>query len=225
VFVATWLLHSATIAQIAIQNGRFPLSNTSEFLLGLGWFVLSMHLYLWFRVRADSAALVLLPLAALAALGGLTIGSEAPDASKSSNVNWFVFHTTVSTLGLATLCVAFTMSLLYLIQDRALKQKRTLGWLQRLPSLDQCDQVGYHALVLGFILLTIGIGSGIVVNANVHKVIWVGGPKQIFPLLAWLVFAAVLTARSALGFRGRKSAYLTIAGFTLGLMTVVGIAL
>jgi ABC-type uncharacterized transport system permease subunit len=44
-------------------------------------------------------------------------------------------------------------------------------------------------------------------------------------LLAWAVFAGLLLARGALGFRGRKSAYLTIAGFTLGLMTVVGMTL
>ena len=68
VFVATWVLHSATITQIAIQRDRFPLSNVSEFLLALGWSVLSMHLYLWFRVRAHSAALVLLPIAALVRL-------------------------------------------------------------------------------------------------------------------------------------------------------------
>ena len=50
-------------------------------------------------------------------------------------------------------------------------------------------------------------------------------PKQIFPLLAWFVFAAILTARTGFGFRGRKSAYLMIAGLAFALMTVFGIAL
>jgi ABC-type uncharacterized transport system permease subunit len=44
-------------------------------------------------------------------------------------------------------------------------------------------------------------------------------------LLAWIVFAVILASRTALGFRGRKSAYLTIAGFALGLLTILGMTL
>ncbi len=40
-----------------------------------------------------------------------------------------------------------------------------------------------------------------------------------------LVFAVVLVARTALGFRGRKSAYLTITGFALGFLIVIGMTL
>ena len=43
----------------------------------------------------------------------------------------------------------------YLIQDRALKSKRTLRLLERLPALERCDRVGYHALLLGFLLFTV----------------------------------------------------------------------
>ena len=75
------------------------------------------------------------------------------------------------------------------------------------------------------VLLTLGIGTGIVVNAELHEPLLVMGPKQIFPMLAWVVFAGILIARPALGFRGRKSAYLTIAGFALGVLTVLGMTL
>ena len=48
-------------------------------------------------------------------------------------------------------------------------------------------------------------------------------PRQVFPVLAWLVFALLFYARSMRGLRGRKSAYLTITGFALGLMTILGL--
>ena len=72
---------------------------------------------------------------------------------------------------------------------------------------------------------TLGIGTGVIVNATAHARLWVPGAKQVFPILAWVLFAGVLVARSALGFRGRKSAYMTIAGFALGLMTMLGMTL
>ena len=77
----------------------------------------------------------------------------------------------------------------------------------------------------GFILLSLGIVAGFVVNQLVHGQFWVPGIKQYLALLAWIVFAGVLSARVKLGFRGRKSAYLTITGVMLGLLTVAGMTL
>ena len=51
-------------------------------------------------------------------------------------------------------------------------------------------------MLVGFVLLTLGIGTGVVINARLHERLWVPGAKQIFPLLAWIVFAALL-ARAA----------------------------
>jgi len=137
----------------------------------------------------------------------------------------FLFHTTVATLGMAILGVSFAMSVLYLFQDRALKTRKTLLLLDRLPSLERCDQIGFRSLVSGFVLLTVGIGTGLAINTEVYERLWVWGAKGMFPVLAWIVFAAILVARTALGFRGRKSAYLTITGFTLGVLTVIGMTL
>ncbi len=95
------------------------------------------------------------------------------------------------------------MSLLFLVQDRALKSKRGLPWLDRLPALETCDRFGFQALVIGFVLLTVGITTGVVVNANVYEQLWVLGAKQVFPLLSWLVFAGLIASRRALGFPGR----------------------
>ena len=48
------------------------------------------------------------------------------------------------------------------------------------------------------------------------------GAKELFGLLAWGVFALLLYARLATGLRGRRSAYMTIAGFAFALMVVLG---
>jgi len=50
--------------------------------------------------------------------------------------------------------------------------------------------------------------------------IW--GVKEVFPLIAWVVFAGILWARLASGTRGKQSAILAIAGFAFALLTFVG---
>ena len=225
VFVLTWVFHTATVVREAVMLGRLPLLNMAEYLLVLGWIVLSLHLYLWFRLRVEIAGVVLPPLAGAMTFASMQLVRSAAPAAKIAPDGWFLVHTTVSTLGMAILCVAFAMSVIYLVQDRALKSRQKLKLLERLPSLHKADQIGFRSLTVGFLLLTLGISTGVVVNAEVRQRILVLEPKQIFPLLAWLVFAAGLLARSALGFRGRKSAYLTITGVALGLLTVIGMTL
>jgi len=224
-FPLTWLAHSAAVVQQGLAAGRVPLGNASEYLLVFGWALLSLHLYVWFRARVYVAGLVLPPLAAVAAFLSLQLQPAHAVRVASRPDALFLFHTTIATVGMAFLGVSFAMSVFYLVQDRALKARKTLVLLERLPSLERCDQIGHRSLVFGFALLSLGIGTGLVINTEIYQRLWVWGAKATFPVLAWLVLAAVLVARTALGFRGRKSAYLTIAGFALGILTVIGMSL
>jgi len=224
VFALSWLVHSAAILRIGIEAGRIPLTNGFEYLVVLGWAISGLYLYIAARHQVPVIGLVLPPLAALAVAGALAVSHPiVKDADGPGG--WFLFHTSISTLGMAILGVAFGMSVLYLAQDHALKSRSTPGLLQRLPALEECDRIGLQALIVGFVLFTLGIGTGIVINAGRHSELFSGGAKQIFPLLAWVVFLIVLVARTWLGYRGRKSALLTIAGFLLGLATVAGMTL
>ena len=219
---AAWVLQFAAIVERGISRAHFPLTSAGEYLLAFGWVVLGFHLVLSLRSRIQATGLVLPPLAFLATLFSLVTQADQVSLPEGQQKGWFIFHTTIATLGMAALGVAFAMSLIYLAMDRVLKSKKTPRLVELLPSLDTCDRLGYHALLLGFPLLTLGIATGSVWSESVHHRYWIGGAKQTFPLLAWAVFAVVLYARLARGYRGRKSAYLTIAGFALGLLTVLG---
>ncbi len=224
-FSLTWLCHTAAVVREGLSASGVPLSNASEYLLVFGWALLTLHLYVWFRAKVYVAGLVLPPLAAVAAFLSLQLHPAGAVRAAARSDALFLFHTTIATVGMAFLGVSFAMSLLYLVQDRALKTRKTLVLLERLPSLERCDQIGLRSLVFGFTLLTLGIGTGLVINTEIYQRLWVWGAKTTFPVLAWLVFAAVLVARTGLGVRGRKSAYLTIAGFALGVLTVIGMTL
>ena len=126
-------------------------------------------------------------------------------------------------LGMALFFVAAAMSLLYVQQERALTTKRTLKFLDRLPPLERADRAGLEAMLWGFPLFTLGIVTGMALSAAEYHRVLLFQAKQVFPLLAWGIFAAVLAARMARGFRGRRAAYLTMTGFLLGLLTIVGI--
>jgi ABC-type uncharacterized transport system permease subunit len=215
-------------ALIALGLGKgpgapgIPIRTGPEYLLVLGWFILTIHLDLWLRLNVRAAALVLPPVSALMVLSSYVFGVGAPSGQDVNTAGWFAFHTSIATAGVAALAVSFGMSLLFLVKERALKSKRSLRVLEMLPSLEALDRLGFQALLYGFPLLTLGIATGMVYSAAVHHHLWIWGTKQIFPVIAWAVFGGILWARFARGIRGRRSAILAIAGFAFALLTFVG---
>jgi len=219
-FVA-WLLDLSALVSL-VASGQIPLRNGPEYMLTLGFLVLTIHLALWLRSRIAASGLILPPVSMLMLLVGFVLQASGSEVGVFPSRGWFVFHTVIATTGVAALAVSFAMSVLFLVKERALKEKRSLAVLERLPALESLDRLGFQSLLYGFPLLTLGIATGMVYSAVVHDRIWLWGLKEIFPMLAWVVFAVILWARFAGGVRGRRSAILVIAGFALALLTFVG---
>lgn len=224
-YILASVLHFAGLVWYSSRVQHFPVSNVAEFLLTLGWMVSILYLIAVLRWKIHIAGLVLPPLAFVMTVAAMVwLPSTASEGPLLQKVDVLLFHTTLAALGMAAFFVAAAMSLIYVLQDHALKTKQSIKWLDRLPPLDRADRAGLEAMLWGFPLFTLGILSGMGMSMATHKQIWIGGAKGVFPVLAWLIFAGVLTARMTRGFRGRKAAYLTIAGFVLGLLTIVGIS-
>jgi len=96
-----------------------------------------------------------------------------------------------------------------------------VGIGERLPPLDALDRAEHRFLVAGFPLLTIGILTGTLWARDVEA----GGAAEVaraaFGYVSWVLFGAVLLLRAAAGWRGKRAAYGTIAGFGCTLLVLV----
>jgi len=136
---------------------------------------------------------------------------------------WLPVHVVLSSLGDAVFALAFSASLLYLLQERRLKARRAPGLLRRLPSLETLDRLNYACLVWGLVLLTLGIVSGIVWAHSAWGRFWSSDPKLVFSLVTWAIYVVLLQGRMTAGWRGRWAATLTIAGFAVIVLSLVGV--
>jgi cytochrome c-type biogenesis protein CcsB len=132
---------------------------------------------------------------------------------------WRTVHMGTLVLGNAALAIACLVGILYLIQERAIKDKRRGFFFSRLPSLKLLDTVGYASLVVGFPLLTFGIISGVIYAQIVRGQFWTWDPREIFAAITWLVYAALVHERLVVGWRGTRAAVMTIVGFAILLFT------
>jgi len=112
---------------------------------------------------------------------------------------------------------------LFLVQNNALKNKRTGVISSRLPDLSLLDKLNYRSIGLGFPLLTLSIFSGFLWSNNVHGIYWWGcSSRQFFSIVVWLVYAVILHVRLSAKMRGRKVALLSIFAFFMIILSLFG---
>lgn len=172
------------------------------------------------RLKVDVAGAFIAPLALTSLLASRFVGGGAePGARIKSAI--LPFHVTTNLFGVALFTLASSAATLYLIQEHLLKKKRIDGVFRRLPPLDVLDRAEHRFLLAGFPLLTIGIITGTVWARRVEM----GAPgevlRAVFGYVTWLVIAAVLFLRAAAGWRGRRAAYGTIAGFGFAVVVLM----
>jgi ABC-type uncharacterized transport system permease subunit len=179
--------------------------------------------YLVMRTRAsiDVVGAFVAPLALTSLLASRFVGGGALDPSPRFKSALLPLHVTMNLLGVALFSLAFAAAVAYLVQEKQLKKKRLEGVFQRLPPLDSLDKAEHKFLLAGFPLLTIGILTGSLWAKRVEE----GGTAEIaraaFGYVTWLLFASVLLLRAAAGWRGRRAAYGTIAGFSFAVLVLI----
>ena len=175
-----------------------------------------------YGVRALGA--FLLPLVALLVFASNVVRGNlnlpASRVTEGSAAWLFPVHTTLLFLAYASFFVAFAASVMYLWQERELKAKTFGAFFHRLPSLTTVDDIGSTAAGVGFTLLTVGIITGVIWSSARTGRPWHNDPIEFFALLTWVLYLTLLHYRTQ--WRGRKAAWLGIAGFGLVLCTFVG---
>jgi len=172
------------------------------------------------RLRIDVVGVFVAPLALTFLLASrfVGVGVSAVPRLRSAVLP---FHVAANLLGVALFTLAFAAAVAYLVQERRLKQKRFSGMMQRLPPLDALDRAEHRFLVAGFPMLTIGVLTGTLWAKEVEA----GGAAEIaraaFGYVSWGLFGMVLLLRAAAGWRGRRAAYGTIAGFGFAVLVLL----
>ena len=225
----SWLLwtgagvHVAAIVLRSTAAGHIAVTTLAEALSFLAVLLVAVFLVvqLWRPLLALAA--VVSPLAFGLTLAASAIAGGTRPLPPVLRSVWLPVHVGLAFLGDAVFALAFCASLLYLLQERRLKAHRSLGPLRHLPSLETLDRVNYTCLVWGLILLTLGIVTGIVWAHEAWGRFWATDPKLVFSLLVWGIYVVLLQGRMTAGWRGRWAAQLTIAGFAVIVISLVGV--
>jgi len=211
--LAGFLLHTLALGLRFMNEGFAAVALMGEALLFKSWLMVGVYLLIQLKYRLTVLGGIIAPLALLMTLAALAIGRSVGDIPPGLKTFWLPLHVTLAFLGNAVFVLAYAVSLIYLLQERYLKHKKSTALMKRLPSLESLDGLNYRLLLWGFPLMTLGIVTGSL-WAGIHwGDYWSWEPRQISSGIAWLFYGALLHARITAGLRGKKAALLTMFGF------------
>jgi ABC-type transport system involved in cytochrome c biogenesis permease subunit len=230
-----WIVQTAFLANIAFKTPQALVTTPFESVMVLSWIVALIGLYLMVRSpKPVAVGLFVLPIVlglVIVAGGFAPRRSDWPDWG-GTTAFWGTVHGIFLLAGAVFACVAFLAGLMYLVQMRRLKSKRSGRTGLVLPSLEQSERINRGAITIAFPLLTFGLLIGMFLSLAVrsaatgarleHTLSW-SDPKVVSALVMWVVFAVLLHARFSPALRGRSVMVLTIVAFSFLVFTWIGV--
>jgi ABC-type uncharacterized transport system permease subunit len=222
--LAAFAAHTGALIFDWVGDGHYPLFSTPEALSFLAWTLVVAYWIATYKYPLRALGAFLLPVVCvLVFVSQIVRGSATLEANRvtGGSAAWlFPIHTTLLLFAYASFFIAFSAGVMYLWQERELRLKKFSAVFHRLPSLTTVDDVGSTAASIGFTLLTLGIVTGVIWSQARSGRMFHNDPIELFALLTWVLYLTLLHYR--VQWRGRRAAWLGVAGFTLVLCTFAG---
>ncbi|MDN8548224.1 c-type cytochrome biogenesis protein CcsB [Microbacterium sp. NM3R9] len=239
----TWLgflLHVAATVLRGIAAERVPWSNMYEFAMTGTVLVVAVYLVVLFRYDLRFLGTFITGLVVVL-LGGAATSFYVvvvPLADPLKSV-WLVIHVFVASLASAFLALAFALSVVQLMQAR--REARTIArvgaeadgaasvsrgrdgarFLRTLPSADSLESLAYRFAIIGFIFWTFTLIAGAIWANDAWGRYWGFDTKEVWTFVIWVLYAGYIHARATRGWRGNRSAWLSIVGFSAVLFNFI----
>ncbi|MBA3271803.1 MAG: cytochrome c biogenesis protein CcsA [Acidobacteria bacterium] len=228
--VAGALAHTFVIGMQTMEAGHVPFAGTTQAISTFVWLLALAYLYT--EVTTEERGLGVFVMAIIVALQVLPAVQGPGVEPRSPVLEHPLFWTHVAALlgAYASFGLAAVIGITYVLQFKEIKAKHLVFFFNRLPSLQVLDVMNSRAVFIGWALLTVGLCAGALwvtdalaiapADPRVRAMSF-GDPKIFVALVTWAVYTFQLVARRLIGWRGRRSAYLSAVGFAIVLLNFV----
>ena len=214
--VIAWVLHVTAAILRGLAAGRVPWANMFEFTLTATAIIVGVFLAVqfWQDLRFLGA---FISGFVLIALGVATVNFYVdvvplPPALQSA---WLVIHVFVATLGTGFFALGAGLSIVQLLKERrAVGKLQKAKFLDTLPEPEKLENMAYRLIVVGFVLWTFTLIAGAIWASRAWGRYWGWDTKEVWTFIIWTIFAGYIHARATRGWRGSRSAWLAIIGFS-----------
>lgn len=214
--------HTLFLAQQYYNLGTAPVLSLKSALSFFSWCIIGVYLLFQLRFGLMVLGSFIAPLAATMMIISSAIPETETAIRPMLKSAWLTVHVGTIFIGDGIFAIAFMAAIMYLLQERHIKNKTRGSLYKRLPSLETLDSINYYSLIYGFPFLTLGMITGAIYAQHVLGSYWRWDPKEVWSLVTWISYAILLHERLTVGWRGRRTALASIICFIILLFTFIG---
>lgn len=218
--IGGWGFQWLGLYQRGLAGRGCPLGNTFEIVQFVAWSAMLVYFFVGSTFRVSLLGLFTAGYAATLALISLLIPQwDLVRGQKLLGNNpWIEAHAALAVFSYGVFGLLTLTSLMQLLQNWSLKNKRLNGLFWFLPSVVQLEQINYRLVLLGVTLLSISLSVG--AAWWVRNIESVHLPKLMVTVGVWLAYLTVLLLR----WRGRlvsvRFAWVCLILFGLALLSL-----
>jgi ABC-type uncharacterized transport system permease subunit len=194
-----------------------PAQSIREAIGFLAFIISGGYLIASARYRLTIGGVVVMPVALIM----LVVARLSPEGGATEDLSALGrIHISMATIGVGIFALASALSAIYLVEERALKKKKfdTIAFKDRGAPLEALDRMSHRLIWVGFPIFTISLVLGAIWVSKLGESL--DRPEYPLAAVTWLAFAGLLVVRQVYGWRGRRAARLTLAGFAAAVLVL-----
>src|SRR5918996_3364228 len=220
--------HTFVIGMETMRVGHVPSASATPAILTFVWLLALSYLYIELTTGERAMGVFILPL--LVALQAIPAFSTLVSDPRSAILEspWFNVHIPSLLFAYASFALAGVLGITYVLQFKEIKAKDLGFFYERLPSLNVLDEMNLRAVKIGWLFLTVGLITGGIWASQLQpsgdprvSSMSMADPKIFVAVLCWAVYSFELYAQRAIGWRGRRAAWLSAVGFGILVLEIV----
>jgi cytochrome c-type biogenesis protein CcsB len=218
--VVAWLLHLTADVSRGIAANRVPWANMYEFAMTGTLLIVTVFLVVLIRFDLRFLGTFITGLVlVLLGIASVNFYVDVVPLQPALQSAWLVIHVFVASLGTGFFAIGFALSVVQLLQSRresilADAKALRLRFLATLPSATTLENLAYRVNIVGFILWTFTLMAGAIWAERAWGRYWGWDTKEVWTFIIWVIYAGYIHARATRGWRGSRSAWLAIIGFS-----------
>jgi len=218
--ILAFAFHAVATVTRGIEANRVPWANMYEFALTATLTIVAIFLLvnIWVDIRFVGVFVTGL---VLLFLGVTRVNYYVPVVPLPPALDsyWLVIHIIVAVLAVGFFTLAFALAVTQLLQSRrerrieaALPAKT--NFLKSFPASDALENLSYRVAIIGFVFWTFTLIAGAIWAEHAWGRYWGWDVKEVWTFVIWVLYAGYIHARATRGWRGDRSAWLSIVAYS-----------
>jgi ABC-type transport system involved in cytochrome c biogenesis permease subunit len=214
------VLHYFTMLERARLIHSVPYQDLNGAVSLFGWLLAITYLGLELFHRQRSVGPFVLPFViGLFLVVSFEPGTTSPTPPPAHGP-LFAFHVTLNILAYSAFTLAFVLSVIYLLQNHLLRDRRLSNVFWRFPALEVLDRMSRSSVVVGMLALSVGMTLGFIWAHRIRGNYWNGDAKEIITLVIFVSYALYLWLSRRPAWRGARASWLCAICFVIPIFSI-----